>query len=94
MKQEKIMDLLREVASLNLSNRRVNEIQCKLTDALPRSDALDDREAGMEVVLGKLYVDTLRNKPHLLPMLFPVFAIMCGDRDDGFIVADVDWDII
>lgn len=97
MRQQEIMSLLCEAANPSCGLRRTVEIRHKLINEIYR-DAEDGRSEeepeNIEVVLEKLFLDTLQNKPHLLPMLFPFFAVVCGDREDGFIVADVDWNII
>jgi len=65
-----------------------------LTAAVAESDEQNDfegREDGLVGLLGQIYYSTLQNRPELLPTLFPVFAIICGDREKGSIIADVDW---
>lgn len=94
--QEKIKDLLAEAANPKCAPHRRNEIQCELghaTAAMRPNGVydIDSREAGILVVIEHLYVDTLQNRPEILPALFPVFALACGDRDNGLIVTDIDW---
>ncbi|MCR4328790.1 MAG: hypothetical protein NUV53_04785 [Patescibacteria group bacterium] len=96
MNQKELKLLLQEAASPDCPWQRRNEIQCKLGEASPamRADGvyeIDGREAGMHLVLNQLYVDTIQNRPDLLPSLFPAFAVICGDREEGIICADVDW---
>lgn len=98
MNQKEMKTLLQEAASPDCSWRRRNEIQCKLGKASPAMQAdgvykIKGREAGMHLVLDKLYVDTIQNRPELLPLLFPAFAVICGDRQEGIICADVDWSL-
>lgn len=98
MNQKELRDLLKEAASSDCSWERRNEIQCKLGKASPAMKAdgvykINGQKAGMHLVLEKLYVDTIRNRPELLPSLFPAFAVICGDRQEGIICADVDWSL-
>jgi len=98
MNQKELKALLQEAADPNCSWQRRNEIQCKLGQASPAMGAdgvyeIEGREAGMHLVLDKLYVDTIQHRPELLPSLFPVFAVICGDRKEGIICADVDWSL-
>lgn len=99
MNQKELMELLQEAAKPNCSLWRRNEIGRKLYEASPatREDGaleIDGREAGMQLILSSLYQDTLENRPALLPMMFPVFAMICGDRQEGMICANVDWSLI
>ena len=99
MNQRELKTLLDEAAKPDCSWQRRNEIQCRFGDDSPamRADSVyetEGRGAGMHIVLDKLYVDTIENRPELLPVLFPVFAIICGDREDGMICADVDWSLV
>ena len=92
MDQRAIMALLIEATTAN--DRRINEIQGLFVKAAHGGDkeilSTKDRAAGIRIVLEKLYVDTYTENPALLPTLFPVFAIICGDKDRT-VVADVDW---
>ena len=97
MEQKLLKRLLEEAAHPNCLWPQRNHIQRLLVRAAAGGDrevlSTDDREAGIRTVLESLYVDTVRNRPDLLPTLFPAFAVMCGDRT-GTIVADVDWSLI
>jgi len=97
--QRELKGLLEEAARRDCSWKRRNEIQCLLGAASAAMGAdgvyeIDNPEAGMHLVLGKLYTDTIQNRRELLPSLFPVFAVICGDREEGFICADVDWSLV
>ena len=95
MKQSQIHDLLIEAANPACTAKRRNQIQILLDEAvvgagLPDSD---ERLEGMQVVLDTLYTSTLENRSYLLPTLLPVFALMCGDKED-IVVAEIDWEQI
>lgn len=99
MKQSELKALLKEAANPECSWQRRNEIQCKLGDATAAMNEdgvykIEGREAGLHLLLDSLYVSTVQNRPELLPTLFPAFAIICGDREEGILVADVDWSIV
>ncbi len=98
MKQIEIKALLIEAADPGCSWERRNAIQCELGHASPamREDGvfeIEGRAAGMQLVLDGLYVETIRHHPGLLPTLLPAFAIICGDREEGMICANIDWTI-
>lgn len=99
MEQRELKALLDEAANPKCSWQRRNEIQCKLGEATAAMGKdgvyeLEGREAGLHLLLEALYVSTIQNRPELLPTLFPTFAIICGDREEGILIADVDWAIV
>ncbi|MFZ2189085.1 MAG: hypothetical protein WAV73_06000 [Candidatus Moraniibacteriota bacterium] len=94
MKQRQLKELLEEAAKSDCTGKRRVEIQFLLCEALVAGNGIDDRSAGMRMVLNQLYIDTIRNSPDSLPSLLPFFAIVCGDREKGRTVANVDWSII
>src|ERR1043166_3158969 len=63
------------------AGRRVNEIQVLFDRELSR-DIGKHRDTA-STILGTVYVQTLQNRPELLPSLFPLFAALCGDRSSG-----------
>ena len=98
MKSEQIMDLLREAATPQCSNERRIEIQIELERASPSWNAngiptLDARAEGILIVFERLYVQTLAHKPELLPIFYPVFSIICGDRPEHLMISDIDWSL-
>ena len=98
MQQEKIRELLIEASQCNCSWQRRTQIQVDLKNASAALGhdgvyEIDTKAAGLALILEKLYVDTLEVAPHILPSLFPVFALICGDREQSFVVADIEWDI-
>lgn len=96
MNQQHLMELLVEAATCT-DWRRVNAIQVELEHATHGGDAdvieIDDRQAGIRVVLGTLFVQTYQSNPAILPQLFPAFAVMCGIDGDKYIVAHIDWSV-
>ncbi len=99
MNQKELKSLLDEAAQNDCSWQRRNEIHCMLGKASPGMGAdgvyeIDTPGAGIQAVLDELWVETVQNRPQLLPALFPAFAVMCGDREDGTINAGVDWSLV
>ncbi len=39
------------------------------------------RDDSLKAATGTLFVQTVNNHPELLPMLFPAFAVLCGERE-------------
>lgn len=93
MKQKEIRRLLEEASQLHCTWQRRNQIQCQLGEASAAvcGDGAESRVAGLQLILDKLYVDTLKSYPGYLPKLFPVFAMICGERDNRMLVTDVNW---
>jgi hypothetical protein len=99
MDQRLLKALLEEAARPDCSWERRNAIHCQLTDASPAFGQdgvfeIEGRGAGMHLLLEKLYVEVGHHRPELLPTLFPVFSLICGDRKDGVLCADIDWSLV
>ena len=43
------------------------------------------------LIMSTLYVDLCQKRPQDLPLFFPVFAMLCGDRDAKYLIADIEW---
>ena len=50
-------------------------------------------DAYREHLVGALFVETFVSRPTLLPHLFPVFALLCGDPISGQQLPKIDWEI-
>ena len=85
MNQKELKELLNEAASPDTSWQRRNEIQRKLHHAAV---------IWLGPVVNKLYVDTIQNRPDLLPYLFPFFAIVCGYDNTGSTLPNIDWSLM
>ena len=99
MNQRELKALLEEAANLGCSMQRRNEIRfilCDSTAAVGKDgiEEIDGPEAGLRLLAETLYHDTISNRPELLTKLFPVFAIICGNREDGMTITDIDWSIV
>lgn len=91
-----IKRLLEEASGEDCTPHRRNEIACMLGEATAAMTDkgyydIDIPESGIYALINKLYYVTLQNRPEVLPTLFPVFVLACGDRDDHLIMADIDW---
>ena len=93
MNQRDLMTLLKEAMKSECSSQRRCEIQCSLCNAIGEY-VNDPKRSVIRTLLELLYTDTLQNRPELLPTLFPFFAIVCGDHEEKYIFADVDWSIM
>jgi len=85
MNQRELKELLNEAANPDTSRFRKGQIGGKL-----------EQLASIWVgpVIRKLYTDTINNRPDLLPSLFPFFAIVCGYRDAGLSLPNIDWSLM
>lgn len=97
MKQQKVKELLEEAAKSDCTWQRRTDIQCLLRAATAAGKSGKYKSSrsvsGLLVALDTLYVQTIENKPEILPSLFPFFAIVCGDREEEMIYANVDWSL-
>jgi len=94
--QGKIKELLKEAATNTWGWRRMNDIHCELADATAATGEdgvvdIDGPQAGLRLVVDALFVSTAQNRPEALPGLLPVFSLLCGDREEGILLADIDW---
>lgn len=98
MKQKELMALLEEAAKPDCTVRRRIDIQCLLraaTVAGKKSGGYEIRGSAGTIVaiLDMLYDDTVKNRPEILPSLFPIFALLCGDREKRMETAQIDWSL-
>ena len=77
MEQRQIMALLFEASSPDCTPRERAGIQVKLADSV--NPLWGDKGRN---ILDGLFGETACNKPEYLPMLFPAFVVLCGDKDD------------
>jgi len=99
MTTKQIYELLLEASKDETSEFRKNKIHCLLGEQAAGFNGccyeIEGRAAGINLILDKLYVDTLENNPKLLPSLLPVFAIISGEREKNKnIVAYADWSFV
>lgn len=100
MKQRELKALLEEAAKPDCTWQRRTQIQYRLgkaTGAIGNDGIYEtegQKEAGFKLLLNALYVTTVQNRPELLPTLFPTFAVICGDCEEGVLIADVDWSLV
>ncbi|MFA6526565.1 MAG: hypothetical protein WCT26_04105 [Candidatus Buchananbacteria bacterium] len=97
MKHERIMELLKEAVSATTARR--NSICCELSEATAALDAdgvyeIDTPEAGLHLVVNDLFFELEKNHPDLFPTFFPVFSMLCGNREKGGIICDIRWDLV
>lgn len=71
------------------ASRRINAIQVLLTDAIRDGEHCETNRT----VIGSVYINTLENRPERLPQLFPLFAVLCGNRSPDVWIGEVDWNV-
>lgn len=94
MDQEKIKKLLHASSFADCSKEQRREVLEEFLQAIPvdarRHDKSGERDRAF---LEKLYWETAETLPALFPYLFPVFSMLCGQRNvKGF--AQVDWSVM
>lgn len=97
MKQGQILELLKELAEPDCTLRRCATIHGLLTDAAAGGNTVeDDMKGGMAVIMDALFVQTMMNNSALFPSLFPIFAMICGDREDpaDSMTEKVEWELM
>jgi len=55
------------------------------------ADHQNDRAIAYKKILTFLFYEVEKNRPDLFPFLFPIFALLCGDREKSAELADIDW---
>ncbi len=87
MDQGKIKDLLENAVDAAASGdwHWVDYVRCELGDACAKEG---------EKLLNALFASTANNRPERLPYLFPVIAMLCGDRKEGLPYSDIDWSLV
>ncbi len=95
MQQAEIKSLLIELAQDDCSFARHQEVSQLFYAAAQRRPAPDSTTDDTSMLFTAMLNKLLRivNKKHL-PGLFPVFAMLCGDRYDFIGFAEIDWDLM
>jgi hypothetical protein len=94
--QREIKQLLMEASDPTCTEARREIIRDSLLHGLPgMPSARRDREH-LEIshVLTDLLESTIRHRPEILPSLFPFFALACGEREDNYLFAEIDWTLL
>ena len=87
--------LLEKASDSECSSELRNAIHCTLERSVDPKGVLEAEERRvLKTLLGKFFVETCRARPDLLPSLFPVFAMICGERARNKIFADINWSSI
>ena len=99
MDQKALLFLLKEASEPECPAERIIDIAISLKGQIKRddsddSDSINTRYEGMCLVFEALFNKTLDNNPGYLPKLFPVFALLCGDKEDDMLVAKIDWTVL
>jgi hypothetical protein len=89
MLQERILHLLQEAGKPSCTWQRRNLIQCELGNAIP-GETDDPITETQNHLFNSLYVQTLKDRPELLPALFPAFVVLICDPDHN----EVDWSLV
>ena len=99
MQQNRIKELLAEASSPDCNDTRVDAIQVELSQATAAMEedgtySIAGEKGAANFVLSGLFHSTQANRREKLPDLFPVFALLCGDREPGHMTADIDWSLV
>lgn len=94
MKSEEIIRLLDEARTCD--GKRFTQIMVAFGHATAAYDAEHELfeastpAAWIETLIGALLVQVRNFRPDSFPALYPVFKMACGDRDQRYILADLD----
>ena len=92
MKQERIMELLKEAAEPKCPPVRLNEIRDEFDIGFPKLQIRGEGAAEALYLIGVcLFTSTVEHCREKLPSLFPVFAMIYGDHADNVICANTNW---
>ncbi len=95
MQQAIIKDLLAELARPDCSFERHQEVSRLFYEAAKRRPAPDSPNDDTSQLFTMILNRLLRVvNSRQLPGLFPVFALICGDRHDLDVLAEIDWDLM
>ena len=92
MRQERILELLQEAADPACTGEEAVRIKTAL--GCNAQDDLTPSEITRREICEELFSDTALHARHLLPKLFPVFAKLCGTRQEGRTTARINWAIL
>ena len=96
MDQRLITQLLKEASCRDCLPARRQEIADIFLAATPEGDNElapgNDIAAGIRTVLMRIWTKATEEKPEVLPLLFPVFALICGDKT-GPHFSRINWEI-
>lgn len=91
MEQRLIKQLLEEAVTADAQRRAA--IQTELINAV-RARLPDSRIMGIRDVMDNMLVEVYQNRPDYLPRLLAFFLLVCGNHDEEFIFADIDWTLV
>jgi|GEM_PF-2491866 len=96
MNQGEIRARLAEAGAEECTRRRLGEIMLEFLDESPAmlSDGtydIDGQGSLARPIIEELFISVAENRRSAFPDLFPVFAVLCGDRENGVLIADIDW---
>lgn len=94
MKQVQIFSLLVEASSVSCTRERLAQIHSQLSNAAICSGDVSDELAPLQAVAEQLFSDTVDKRREHLPSLFPVFALLCGEKDGDCIFSSIDWTLL
>jgi hypothetical protein len=100
MNQARILALLHEAASPKCSEERLMNILCIFEQesfALTRHKSFQSTtpESGIVFLMDRLFEKIVEHDRSQFPALFPVFALICGDKEEGALTApEIHWSTV
>lgn len=94
MDQERIAQLLHQASFTDCARDQIRNILDELLQAIPLQKSHKDRCGLTErQIADRLFTDTIREDPRRLCSLFPVFALLCGERGKAKL-PEIDWSVM
>lgn len=87
MDQEKIMEIL--IRATGSSPVEAGELLRLLVEAIPEENKIE------RILLERLIFGAIKNdRLDFIPYLYPVFGLLCGNREDRDKLTEADWSLL
>lgn len=99
MDQGELMRLLQEAAQCGSYNDRSAiglQVAAAVSVNLPDSGDKDvnPQDVWNQELVGHLFDEISNHRPDLLAKFLPIFAMLCGNRENGAPYAKIDWSLV